>query len=115
MNPLLKLTNKLVFTFLLALSLCVTAFAAAAANGPKVTDHLIIVGDVKNNTYSNAETWPVFCEPDGKVCNLGGKSVGLSYLSKKMPVATWGYCSGLFCYGNEAQSDVLGLNPMYFE
>ena len=30
---------------------------------------------------------------------------------EKSGLASWGYCQGDFCYGDESLTDVIGLNP----
>lgn len=63
--------------------------------------------------YSDSQVWPVWCEADNR-CTQNGEPVSLNQLIRTMPVASWGWCRGNFCYGDERLSDVIGLNPKLF-
>lgn len=65
----------------------------------------------ESQTYSNAEIWPVWCATGKSTCDVAGQTKDKKQLFKEMPVASWGYCQGDFCYGDDALSDVIGLNP----
>ncbi len=109
---MVKVLCRKMCLFLLVFGFCLTTFAAMAAEGPTVTSMTVQVGEIQS--YSNAEVWPAYCEPDSTACTLAGKPTTLDALAKQMPVATWGYCGGVFCYGDRSESDVIGLNPLYF-
>ncbi len=109
---MVKLFCRYMTIFLLVFGFGLTAVAAIAAEGPTVTGVTVQVGEIQS--YSNAEVWPAYCEPDSTTCTLAGKDITLEALAKEMPVSTWGYCGGVFCYGDRSESDVIGLNPLYF-
>lgn len=75
------------------------------------SDEVVKLNHPENQTYSNAEVWPVWCETGKSTCDIAGQAKDKKQLFKEIPVASWGYCQGDFCYGDESLSDVIGLNP----
>ena len=74
-------------------------------------DEVVKLNNPENQTYGNAEVWPVWCEAGKSTCNVAGQAKDKDALFKEMPMASWGYCQGDFCYGDESLTDVIGLNP----
>lgn len=107
----MKLICRMMCYFLLVMGTTLATVAAMAAEGPTMTDVQIFIGP--EELYSESQVWNVWCD-DALQCTLGGAAVSANELFQLMPVATWGYCAGLFCYGTKQQSDILGLNPLYF-
>lgn len=75
------------------------------------SDEVVKLNNPENHTYSNAEVWPVWCEPGKSTCDVAGEAKDKEALFKEMPLASWGYCQGDFCYGDVSLTDVIGLNP----
>ena len=75
------------------------------------SNEVVKLNHPENQTYSNADVWPVWCETGKSTCSLAGKEQNREQLFKKIPVATWGYCQGDFCYGDESLTEAIGLNP----
>lgn len=109
---MVKIFCRYLSLFLLVGGTALSTFAVLAATGPTVTDTTVFIGPEQD--YSNAEVWPVYCEPNSTACTLSGQPKSIEQLAQQMPIATWGYCGGFFCYGDRSESDVIGLNPLYF-
>lgn len=75
------------------------------------TPQMVKLNHPENQTYSTAEVWSVWCEAGKVTCDVAGKAKDKAKLFKEMPVASWGYCQGDFCYGDESLTEVIGLNP----
>jgi hypothetical protein len=75
------------------------------------TPQIVKLNHPENQTYSTAEVWSVWCEAGKVTCDVAGKAKDKAKLFKEMPIASWGYCQGDFCYGDESLTEVIGLNP----
>lgn len=89
-----------------------TTIAVMAAEGPAMTDKVVFFGPER--LYSQAEVWQVWCD-DNLACTLAGQPIDYQVLFQQMPVAEWGWCQAAFCYGDDALSDIIGLNPLFFK
>lgn len=81
-----------------------------AARG-SADDEVVKLNNPEDQTYSNAEVWPVWCQDGKSTCDVAGQVKDKEVLFKEMPTASWGYCQGDFCYGDTSLTDVIGLNP----
>jgi len=108
-----KLTpgSLLIRTVLMALLLASLVIWSQAKADDTITTPVTRLGVPQQ--YSDSQVWPVWCEADNR-CTQNGEPISLNQLIRSMPVASWGWCRGNFCYGDERLSDVIGLNPKLF-
>lgn len=85
--------------------------SANLTTGKTASSEVVKLNHPENQTYSNAEVWPVWCEAGKSNCDVAGQAKDKQKLFKEIPIASWGYCQGDFCYGDESLTDIIGLNP----
>lgn len=68
----------------------------------------------KMSSNTRSDTYDVWCSPQLDTCDLNGKQVNRSELSKLIPKVTSEWCDNEFCYATEFFEGVVGINPAGF-